>query len=597
MSYSVNQGLRFYQQGDYGAAIVAFENAERLTPNDLRITYNQACTYLAAGRTGEAMEKFRRAAFAPDRSLVYDSLLSLGNIAVDRADSYLGERPEKTTPGNRRRFLAELLVAEKEFADAIDIVPNRSEAKENLEAIRLWKNALDSLWKENDLKNRLESLTAAEYLDRLAQSQQAIYRKTAAETKRGDSPKKFQSLYLTAGEQADLIPEIEFFWEKFQAEYSSPDRPGVPSDNREGMDQFSLDKTDFRREEIVRYLFHSANELKTCDGKSALQFQSATLEMLDAIQNDLRDYPQLVQLAAERQGRLVNEADKPDSDAHELLWKQRLVYRGVQLFLRDAHRSSPGSSGNDLFYGIEDSPEELLRQSQQAAIATEAELERLFKAIFADLEENHLDAAKPNLRQVRELLRKILEPLEKIPQSSRFSRNTNSRNSTPESDFFDDSPGDDFEESDFEGEKKPSDSTDAPSKSEIGQSSGEPKSLEELIDSFVDNLSEEEQKPASASTQTGTQGSQGKTEPAGGSAKSDSQVDSKQSFPRRPQIADDDPDNRMNLTQEEEELLKVQEQANVLIRAVKRRQQEAEKFRNQIRQLFESAKEREPKDW
>ncbi|MCL2305121.1 MAG: hypothetical protein FWC43_07230 [Planctomycetaceae bacterium] len=379
--YSVNQGLRFYLQGNYDAALLAFEEAGKLAPNDFRITYNQACTYLAAGRSEEAMEKFRASAFAPDRNLVYDSLLTLGNIAVDRASSYLSEPLEKTASGNRKRFLVELLVAEKEFADAIGILPNRVEAKDNLEAIRLWKNTLETRWKEGDRNHRAESLSLAEHLNRIEQSQQTICRKTAAETERTDSPKKFQTLYLLAKEQADLIPEIEVFWKKFQAEYLAPDRT--------------------RFEELNRHIANSVGSLKSYDGKSVLPFQSATLEILNAIQNDLRD----------------------DSQAEDI----------------EGGKNSPASEP-------------------------------------ADLSENANDPS-------------------------------------PE----------------------------------------QPQSLEELVDSFADNLTEHEPRhPASDVIQTSTEG---------------------------------------------EELSKAQERANELVRAVKKRQQDAEKFRNEIRRLVEPTKKREPKDW
>jgi len=582
--YFVNQGLRFYQQGNYDIALLAFENAEKLAPNDFLITYSQACTYLAAGRTEEAMEKFRASAFAPDRNLVYDSLLSLGNIAVDRASSWLSEPPEKTASANRRRFLAELLVAEKEFFEAIDILPNRREAKENLEAIRQWKNTLGTLWKENDLKIRAESLTAREQLDRIEQSQQVIYRRTVAETKLANSPKQFQALYLLAKEQADLMPEIELFWEKFQAEYSSPVRPRVPSDDREGEAQFSLDKTGLQVEELSRHITNSVNRLKSYDGKPALQRQSTVLEVLDEIQNDWRDYPQLVRLAAGRQGRLVSEADKSDSEAGDILWKQKIVYRGVQLFLKDALQTLPMPQAPAL--GDDDySPEGLLRQSQQMAITARADIERLFKAIFTDLENNDLDAAKPNLRLVRGLLHTILEPLDEIPQSPRLSGNTSSQNSTPDSDFFGDS--EDSEDNDIEDNKKSGNSPNSqPSELPDERPKGQQQSLEELVNSFTESLVGDEQN------------SQNRAEPIGGSAKSESAVDSKQSLPRQPQVADDDSGYRANLTPAEAEILKAaQEQANVLIRAVKRRQQDAQDFRNQIRQLFEPAKEREPKDW
>jgi len=612
-AYSVNQGLRFYAQSDYDAALFAFEEAEKQTPNDFRITYNQACTYLAAGRTEEAIEKFRRTAFAPDRNLIYESLVSLGNIAVDQAASHLSDPPENTTLGNRRRFLAALLVAEKECVDAIDILPNRIQAKENLETIRLWKNTLDALWKQNDQKIRAETLTTGELLSRIEQLQQAIYRRIATEMKLPVSPRKFQTLYLAANEQSDLISEIGLFGEKFQAKYSSSDRPRLPSDDREGKDRFSLLQTLLWVDELTKHIADSARKLKSYDGKSALRFQAAALEMLDAIENDLRDYPQLVRLAVTRQTGLVSEADKPDCDINEILWKQRLIYRGVQLFLKDAHReiaSMPIPDEDDL---TGNSPEGLLRESQQVAIALCPELERLIKEIFTDLEADQLDTVPPNLRQVRDLLRKILEPLDEIPQASRFSGNTGSQNSTSETDFFGEMEKSDSEEEDSatgdsteRGKSTESNSENTagsqPSESTDGVSEGETdssqQSLEELVDSFTENLSEGEEKSTPDSNRTNSQKSQGGADAAGGTAKSESPVDSKQPIPRRQQIADYDPNNRQSLTPEEEKLLQtVQEQANVLIRMVKRRQQDAENFRNQIRQLFEPSKEREPKDW
>jgi len=644
-AYSVNRGIHFYEQGDYAAALTAFEDAEKLAPNDLRISYNQACVLLAEGRTDEAVEKFRRTAFASQRELVYDSLLNLGGIAADHAIAFLDDPPEKTLSDNRKKALAEFKTAEKEFADAILVLPNRTEAKENLEAIRTWKIALEELWKKQDQKERTETFTALETLNYIQRRQKAIRDRVVIEEKLADSPKKFQTLYLCAKSQTELVPEINVFWKKIQADYAHGSRMIPPSEDREGNDQFSLAKTSRLVEEFLHHAAKSAAELKTYNGDSSLRFQAAASEMLDAIHNDFRNYEQLVQIAAEEQGNLSATAASPNCDASELLWKQRFVYRWTQLFLNDAKREiakktstpaeipSPTPNTDDMFQELEVAPEELVLLSQQTALASEPELERLFKAVFAELEENRLENSAADMKQIRDILRNIYEPLDEKSKMSPGSENRSSRKGGNGSDSFDElasegeqgnnentsptgsggnsksgrGPGQKSDESpennDAKGEKgegKEEENASAEGEKEGGtnrsKQASQTSTMDKLIDSFTDNISGSKQDTGTKSDQKSQNGSG----PNGGSAKSDTKSTDQKS--QRSQTADHDPSGWEKLSPEQLELLQRQkqenqEQAKVLIRVVKRRQQDAEKFRNQIRQLFEPAKERERKDW
>ena len=651
----VNRGIHFYEQGDYAAALTAFEEAEKLAPNDLRISYNQACALLAEGRADEAVEKFRKTAFAPQRELVYDSLLNLGSIAADHAIAFLEDPPEKTLADNRKKAFAELKTAEKEFADAILVLPNRPEAKENLEAIRAWKIAWEELWKKQDQQVRTETYTALETLNYIQRRQKAIRDRVIAEEKLADSPKKFQTLYLCAKSQMELVPEINVFLKKIQADYAHGSRMMPPSEDREGNDQFSLEKTRRLVEEFLHHAAKSATELKTYNGDSSLRFQAAALEMLDAIHNDFRSYEQLVQIAAEEQGNLSAIATGPNCDVNELLWKQRFVYRWTQLFLKDAKReiakkdstpaetpSSP-TDPDDMFQELEITPEELVLLSQRTAITSEPELERLFKAVFAELEENRLEDSTADIKQIRDILRSIYEPLDEKSKMSPNAENRSSRGNGNGSDPFGDlssdgeqgegdstsstgsggnsksgrgagqksdkpseeangKPGESSEnssEKEGKGEGKEGENGSAKSEKEGGtdrsKQTNQATAMDKLIESFTENVTGSKQDPGKKSDQA----SQGGSEPNGGSAKSDNTAAQKS---QHPQTADHDPGGWEKLSPEQLELLQRQkqenqEQAKVLIRGVKRRQQEAEKFRNQIRQLFEPAKERERKDW
>ena len=666
-AYSVNRGIHFYEQGDYAAALIAFDNAEKIAPNDLRISYNQACALLAEGRTDEAVEKFRKTAFAPNRELVYDSLLNLGGIAADHASEFLDDPPEKTLSENRRKALAELKTAEKEFADAILVLPDRTEAKENLEAIRAWKIALEELWKKQNRQERIETFTSMEMLDYIERRQRAIRDRVAVEQKLVDSPKKFQILYLCAKSQTELVPEINVFWKKIQADYAHGSRLVPPSEDRDGNDKFSLEKTNRLIEEFSQHVAKSTSELKAYNGDSSFRFQAAALEMLDAIHNDFRNYEQLVQVAAEEQGGLFMIATKSDCDTNELLWKQRFVYRWVQLFLKDAKRETAKKKGtptetpllamnvDDMFLELEIAPEELVFLSQQTALASESELERLFKEVFTELEENRSDNFTASMRQIRDILRKILEPLDEKSKMLPDSEIRSSRRTESGSDSFGDFENEDRQDEDetlstgsgrnsksgrgareqadnssnsseeTKSEKSDGNSEESPENSgEMGKEGrGEGKeggskenekeggnhrmkqadqanATQKLIDSFAENMTGSQQgKDKQGKEISSNQTSRGGSEPNDGSAKSNKSTSQKS---QHPQTANHDSNGWEKLTPEQLELMQRQkqenqEQAKVLIRVVKRRQQEAEKFRNQIRQLFEPAKERERKDW
>lgn len=385
--YYVNQGLEFYQAKDYESALYAFARAEEFAPEDFRILYNQACTLLKSGQKNEAISLFRKTAFAKDQNIAFESLMSLGNIAVDQALAILEQQsqrqlqrqlsqqlleqqlPNRNQPDQpdqqqssdqqlqialdsvllptslQRRVLEELTTAEKEFSEAMSLLKERKKtekfktAKHNLEMVRLWKKQLLDSWKEKQWKRDLSLLSN---LIEIENAQKKLRQNVLSIATVNDSPKKFQILYMGSKEQTQIRENVVELQKK------------LLENPKKLQELLRIDENELEQrikkiceivEEYALYSNSASKHLLRYDSESALQFQDAALEMLDSMHNQFRSYEQLVRTAEELQSKLCSEIELQSFEEEheespyfrrEISRQARYVFRWTLLFVENA---------------------------------------------------------------------------------------------------------------------------------------------------------------------------------------------------------------------------------------------------------------------
>jgi tetratricopeptide (TPR) repeat protein len=147
---SVREGVRSYRSGDYQAAGRAFDEADVALPENDVIAFNKACVHAARGDAEKAVELFEKAAISRDEKLAAGAHYNLGCVAVGRARSLFGDKPEEATADVRAQGLELLGQAVRHYRDCLQTNSSHAAARRNLEIIRLWIKHMREVWADRD---------------------------------------------------------------------------------------------------------------------------------------------------------------------------------------------------------------------------------------------------------------------------------------------------------------------------------------------------------------------------------------------------------------------------------------------------------------
>ena len=589
--YYVNQGISFFEAKDYAAALVAFDEAEKIAPNDLRITFNQACALWGSKKTDEAIEKFRKTAFAKDRNLAADSLFNIGSIYVARAVSYLADPPANTSQLRRDQSFAELEIAEKEFSDCLIVDPKRTDARKTLESIRTWKDHIENAWTDRDKNVKWNENSFSDYLMLLEKEQWSLRKQLQDEHKQPNTPKKYQSFFIASKIQSRLAGEASDLRKKIET---------TPLENL--FPQSSKYTTGEEMEETVRIMLSqtdafaqnasdSAAKLRDYSVESALKSQQKAIESLDNIQTIRKNYEMLVRDAVDLQEMLVSQSRLSELDVPEHVWRQSFVKRFVDAFLEKASDESTkiesdilrnqnfddtDESENDMFREIDKSDDELLLDSMKLALEFGPEIMELLHNIPLQYDQGNRENASQIQEKLRVKLNRILEPLEEKTEQS-HSQDTNESESNSDS-----QPDTNPQRQDADTANEDSNASDENAEQSDEESSMGSDELDEKQGENNENGSDQSKKEDPINDSTNEKGT--KSNPNQPTEVSEPNAELNES--KSAEIS--------TLPESENDIEKIN--ADTLIRNIKRRHQEAEKIRLQLRRLTEPNR-KDPKDW
>ena len=196
-----------------------FRRPKRRMPNELKIAFDRGCAYAAGGEYDKAVEQFQKAAAASDHKLAALAHYNLGSVAVAKAKTKLGEKPEEAEGDARTAALELLAGAAKHYRDCLSIDADNSDARYNLETIRLWIKHIQDVWQQRDRQKRRDAMNLLEYLDWLESEQRALRQSNKELGSAKPSPRQREAVRAVENAQRTLAEEIQPLKEKIASSF------------------------------------------------------------------------------------------------------------------------------------------------------------------------------------------------------------------------------------------------------------------------------------------------------------------------------------------------------------------------------------------
>jgi hypothetical protein len=460
----VRDGIEQFKGGDFRTAAESFSAADDSLPNEPKIAFDRGCAYAAAGEYDKAVEQFQKAAAAPDHTSSGLAHYNLGSVAVARAKAKLGQKPDEAEGDARTASLELLVQATKHYRDCLEIDAGNSDARYNLETIRLWIKHIQDVWRERDRQKRRDSMDLLQFLQWLETEQQGLRQSSKELGEAKPSPRQREVVRAAETAQRALADEIQPLKEKIAAGLTAPQQQaGQNTATSPSADvQKAVELLNRLADDIRQSMSKAADSLTAQSIPEAVKAQSQAVEAIDQIFMAVAPYANLVQKGIGRQDELINQspaAEKNDNtkdentpakplalsrpnmpfDGNEAAWNERFVARYGRILSAKARReleqlestpaaqpqqSDPSTTPTNPNTNVTPAPgkdqqesDAQLKAEQQRRDMKEAlqtgiqyapQVEKLADEAASLLEENKPDEALPKQQEALKLLKEML---------------------------------------------------------------------------------------------------------------------------------------------------------------------------------------------
>ena len=224
---AVREGLRWYGKGEFDKARDRFAAArEQFDSEDAAkaaiAAFDQACAAHRKGDVAQAREWYLKAGLAHDKGLAASAHFNLGTLAAEEARRLAGEHPENVAPEKRQEILDQLKAAVASFRHCLELQPDNSRARRDIELVRQWIKYYTDQWQAHDREKRRQETNLVAFLEFLIETQRALRESVKA---------------LTATAPADAFAEPKRLQDELQrgdspAQGEDQDRADAPATRR-----------------------------------------------------------------------------------------------------------------------------------------------------------------------------------------------------------------------------------------------------------------------------------------------------------------------------------------------------------------------------
>ena len=176
---AVREGLRWYGKGEFDKARDKFAAArEQFDSGDAGkaaiAAFDQACALHRKGDVAQAREWYLKAGLAHDKGLAASAHFNLGTLAAEEARRLAGEQPENVAPEKRQEILDQLKAAVASFRHCLELQPDNSRARRDIELVRQWIKYYTDQWLAHDREKRRQETNLVAFLEFLIETQRAL---------------------------------------------------------------------------------------------------------------------------------------------------------------------------------------------------------------------------------------------------------------------------------------------------------------------------------------------------------------------------------------------------------------------------------------
>ncbi len=320
----VRLGLKLYSQEKYDVAREKFTQAvETLTKDQKKdqqaavAAFDEGCAYHRQGEIEKARESYLKAGLSQNKSLATASHFNLGNLAAENARKKAGPQPELVQPDKRKEILDELSQAIAAYRHCLELHPDHTSARRNLELIRLWIKHYSDRWKEIDRQKRREEMDLLSFVDFLMEAESELRQSIA------DSPSSVSADTRAEWKrmQEELAEEIDPLKEKIEKELLAPEQPNGEKISEEEVKQREQGVAMLKSwaENAKQKMLSSGQRIASRDFAEAMRDQQASIDQLDQLWDAIAPFHPLVSKDLQLQTKITemfpkDEKAKEDSD-------------------------------------------------------------------------------------------------------------------------------------------------------------------------------------------------------------------------------------------------------------------------------------------
>lgn len=328
-SATIEKGLRQYEQLDFEKASETFGKAgaslRDAKSNEQHIAYfDQACAEHRLGNRNKAIELYLQAAMARDRSLAARANFNLARVHVDSAkDIWQNGSPILEKKEDREKLVDEATKAIAAYRSSLELDPNATPSKKNIEIVRQWLKVVTDQWNEHDLNKRRNETDLVQFLDYMQTTQNEIL---SASTKLEDLYQLDQHAELKLLQES-LMEEFPFLNDKIQeAVNPSEQAPQSKISDEEKKEvqkviDLMLGWSDTSRD----YMKTASASLGRFRASESLEKQQLALDELDKIWNAVSPLELTLQRAIAEQRKIVASLEPFENDSTDEQIENRTV--------------------------------------------------------------------------------------------------------------------------------------------------------------------------------------------------------------------------------------------------------------------------------
>ena len=332
----VNEGLKLYADSKFDEARDKFQQAdeklkEGQSPESAIVAFDLACALHRKGDTEKARDNYMRASASRDKRIAGESRFNLGVLTSEAARALAGERPEEVPQEKRQEIIDKLMEAVGFFRQCLELQPEHSGARKNIELIRQWIKYHVDRWHQLDREKVRKESNLAQFLEYLIKLQSGI-----RESVRGLTPKTSLDIFAEHKRaQDELAEEIGPLKEKIKADILAhqPPKPQAQPGAAPEVDpklEEGIKMLQGWAEDAGKKMNSASDKLSARQPAPAMDEQKGALAELEKIWQAVAPFQLLLKRDLEEQTDIVGVL-KPDSGESDEEEKKDEKFQGDPL--------------------------------------------------------------------------------------------------------------------------------------------------------------------------------------------------------------------------------------------------------------------------